>query len=75
MQHISPVQAMPQEEQLPPLSTLQEQRKARSVLMRDVSDLKHSSRVMQREEMHEQLSGPYGMFLQLISTAIEVARH
>lgn len=43
--------------------------------MRDVSDLKQSSRVMEREEMHEQLSGPYGMFLQLICAAIEIARH
>lgn len=46
-----------------------------SLLPRDVSDLNQSSRVMQREEMHEQLSGPYVMFLQLICTAIEVARH
>lgn len=34
-----------------------------------------SSGAVQREEMQEQLSGPYGMFLQLICTAIKVARH
>lgn len=42
---------------------------------RDVFDLKQSPGVMEGEEMHEQLSGPYVMFLQLICAAIEVARH